>query len=273
MARLSVAIDQFLDALGSEIDLSNKTVEAYRQDLKLYMKWIGAKSDLSQAPELAQKYIAHLTRLKQKPSSIARKASALRRFLRFQELESETLEVPPPLQRLPKDISLDEIDRLLEVAAQATPRDRLMISILYLAGLRVSELLGLTGRSLRAEHTALQITGKGDRTRLVPIPRELWETIAAFANPEDLEARMFPITRQAVWKILKRLCLQAGLSPKISPHSLRHSFATHLLQGGMNLRTLQLLLGHQSIATTEVYTHVRPEHLAETLRRCHPRGR
>lgn len=280
MAGIAQAIERFLDALASEIDLSNKTLEAYRQDLKLYLKWAGPDASLEKAPGLAQKYLAHLTRQKQKPSSLARKASALRRFLHFHEIAFD-LETPPPEQRLPKDLTREELDRLFEITAQASARDRLLVSILYTAGLRVSELTSLTLRSLKPEHTALQVTGKGDRTRLVPIPRDLWDAIEVYINQPEADAGgvrpndlpIFPLTRQGVWKILKRLCLQAGLNPKISPHSLRHSFATHLLQGGMNLRTLQLLLGHQSIATTEVYTHVRPEHLAQTLRRCHPRGR
>lgn len=252
-------------------------------------------------------YLAHLTDGDESsgtsglsPASIARKTSALRQFFKFCCLErgladnpAERLRSPAARRKVPAHWSIEQVTRLLAAADaglhHATPaaraRDRAMVYLLYATGLRVSELVTLTPHQLDLPGRYLRVRGKGDKERIAPfapvaerILREYLDEQRPRLAVAGSEA-LFPgrggeraLTRQAFWRTLKDLAQQAGLPVALSPHQLRHAFATHLLASGMNLRSLQLLLGHADLATTQIYTQVAPEHLKSAHKRFHPRG-
>lgn len=275
-------IDIFLEALSAEKGRSQKTLDAYSSDLRAAQSEIG---DLLSATDTdIQDYLSHL---KEKPSSIARKASSLRSFYKFLMLEkiitsnpTATLELPKRGRALPKYLSADEIELLISSSGdiKTSTRLRCMIELLYASGLRVSELCELPMSANLGDK--LLIHGKGAKERLVPMHEgaqdalHKWLTVRGDTDSKYIfptNAKSGHITRDGFFKILKKCAVLAGIDPhRVSPHVLRHSFASHLLAGGANLRIIQTMLGHEDISTTQIYTHVLPEKLRETVENAHP---
>ncbi|MEM8853604.1 MAG: site-specific tyrosine recombinase XerD [Pseudomonadota bacterium] len=292
---MSVHIDAFLEMMAVEKAASQHTLDAYRRDLSLFADHCKARAtDPSVAGEgdvaafaraLADRGEANATQ--------NRRLSAVRRFVRY--LYAEGLRDDDPAAKvggpkktrpLPKILTMDEVDRLLrtaEAAADKSPFDArrsALMEILYAAGLRVSELVTLSDRAIADGAAALIVRGKGGRERLAPLTEAAVNAVARYQRLRGPSPNryLFPapgrdghLTRQVFGRELKRLAALAGLSPaKVSPHVLRHAFATHLVQNGADLRVVQTLLGHQDIATTEIYTHLQHEHLTQVLVDCHP---
>jgi len=276
-------IDIFLEALSAEKGRSEKTLTSYESDLRLADAAISGGL-LNADTNALQSYLSHLP---DKPSSIARKASALRGFYKFLMLEkiittnpSSGLELPKRSRSLPKYLSVDEIELLISSAGDIrnSTRLRAMIELLYASGLRVSELCELPTTAILGDK--LLIHGKGAKERLVPMHDAAINALNKWlAVRVPIESKyVFPstgkaghITRDGFFKILKKCAILAGISPdRVSPHVLRHSFASHLLAGGANLRIIQTMLGHEDISTTQIYTHVLPEKLQETIENYHP---
>lgn len=275
-------IDIFLEALSAEKGRSQKTLSAYGSDLHHAMDAIG---DLLNATDTdIQKYLGNLN---DKPSSIARKASALRTFYKFLMIEkiitknpTSNLELPKRGRSLPKYLSMEEIELLISSAddIKTSIRLRCMIELLYASGLRVSELCELPMSANLGDK--LLIHGKGAKERLVPMHESAQDALHKWLDARgDIDSKyVFPsngasghITRDGFFKILKKCAVLAGIDPhRVSPHVLRHSFASHLLAGGANLRIIQTMLGHEDISTTQIYTHVLPEKLRDTVENAHP---
>ncbi len=276
-------IEIFLEALAAERGRSQKTISAYNSDLTQANNLI--PGGLIKADSVAiQKY---LSALPDKASSIARKTSALRNFYKFLMLEkiishnpAANLELPKKARPLPKFLSMEEIDLLISSASdiKTNVRLRAMIELLYASGLRVSELCELPITAILGDK--LLIHGKGAKERIVPMHKDAINALNKWLktrdNPES--KYVFPsngksghITRDGFFKILKKCAILSGIDPsRVSPHVLRHSFASHLLAGGANLRAIQTMLGHEDISTTQIYTHVMPEQLQETVKKHHP---
>ena len=292
------AIEAFLDALWAEAGVAKATLASYRRDLEGYARWRnGRGGGLAGADRAALfDYFALRTREGYSPRSNARLLSALRAFfahrLRRGDRKDDptALLEPPKLPRsLPKALAESEIDALLAAPDATAPlglRDRAMFELMYAAGLRVSELVTLPATALNLRQGVLRVVGKGGKERLVPLGEEAqhWlERYLAEARPQLAGKRaLAPLfistsgeapSRQQFWQLVKRYAGAAGIEPKrISPHGLRHSFATHLLNRGADLRALQLLLGHSSLSTTQIYTLVAREHLQQLHAKHHPRG-
>ena len=278
-------IDIFLEALAAERGRSNKTLESYSCDLHHADAEI--PGGLMGATNTAiQNYLSHLPDL---ASSIARKASAIRGFYKFLMLEkiitenpAANLELPKRTRALPKFLSVDEIELLISSAGDVKNAIRLraMLELVYASGLRVSELCELPMSANLGDK--LLIHGKGAKERIVPMHERAQHALKKWLELRgDTESKyVFPssgktghITRDGFFKILKKCAVLAGIAPeRVSPHVLRHSFASHLLAGGANLRAIQTMLGHEDISTTQIYTHVLPEKLRETVVEHHPLG-
>ena len=288
-------IDQFLDAVWVEQGLSKNTLSAYSSDLRIFAKWLSDKSmldvdkgDLSRF--LAARYAAGIGN-----RSTARILSSLRRFYGYYIRENSliidpTLLIESPHIGRPLPISLSELDvELLLNAPEVTNtngfRDKTMLEVLYATGLRVSELVGLKFEQISFRQGVVRIIGKGDKERLVPVGEEAMSWLEAYmiqARKKLLGERQCDylfvtnrgdgMTRQAFWHIIKRHAKKAGISKVLSPHTLRHAFATHLLNHGADLRVVQLLLGHADLSTTQIYTHIARERLKELHSKFHPRG-
>ena len=278
-------IDIFLEALLAEKGRSQKTLESYASDLNHADESISGgllKASQNQVQ-------AYLSSLPDRPSSIARKASALRGFYKFLMLEkiitenpAANLELPKRNRALPKFLSVDEIELLISSAGDTrhSVRLRAMIELLYASGLRVSELCELPTSAILGDK--LLIHGKGAKERIVPIHETARHALQKWLalREDDKSKYVFPsnsktghITRDGFFKILKQCAILAGIDPhRVSPHVLRHSFASHLLAGGANLRIIQTMLGHEDISTTQIYTHVLPDKLKETVLKHHPLG-
>ena len=276
-------IDIFLEALSAEKGRSTKTLASYESDLRLADS--GIPGGLMHADQSAIQ--SYLSALPDKPSSIARKASALRGFYKFLMLEkiiksnpTTNLELPRRTRTLPKFLSIDEIELLISSAGDIknSVRLRAMIELLYASGLRVSELCELPITGVLGDK--LLIHGKGAKERLVPMHETAIDALNKWLNIRgDIDSKyVFPsngktghITRDGFFKILKKCAILSGIDPnRVSPHVLRHSFASHLLAGGANLRAIQTMLGHEDISTTQIYTHVMPDQLRETVEQHHP---
>jgi integrase/recombinase XerD len=294
----AIAIEGFLDALWAEAGVARPTLASYRRDLEGFARWrAGEGGGLAGADRAALfEYLAARGRDGYSPRSNARLLSALRAFFahrlrRGDRTDDPTaLLQPPKLPRLlPKALAESEIDALLAAPAVDTPeglRDRAMLELMYACGLRVSELVGLPATAVNLRQGVLRVLGKGSKERLVPLGAEAqhWlERYLAQARPQLVGKRAVAAlfvdaggdapSRQQFWRVVKRHAAAAGIAPeRISPHGLRHSFATHLLNHGADLRALQLLLGHSSLSTTQVYTLVAREHLQALHARHHPRG-
>ncbi|MBT8143923.1 MAG: site-specific tyrosine recombinase XerD [Gammaproteobacteria bacterium] len=290
-------IDRFLDAIWMERGLSKNTLAAYRADLMALTRWLAGRDTeaikANKADLLA--FIASRVQAGARPRSTARQLSSFRRFFRWQLREGNISEDPtaqiqmPKIGRtLPKSLSEKEVESLLNAPAISDPlgfRDRTMLEVLYATGLRVSELISLQLSQINLNQGVLRIVGKGDRERLIPLGELCQDWIQRFiAGPRGeilLERQtdyLFPtrrgdkMTRQAFWHIIKRYAAKAKIDKELSPHTLRHAFATHLLNHGADLRVVQMLLGHSDLSTTQIYTHVARERLKDMHSRHHPRG-
>ena len=291
-------VDAFCDALWLEDGLAKATLASYRSDLARCAAWLaehGHEALLDARPETLAAFVAHLAR-NTRPASQARYLATLRRFFRWQ-LARGRLAADPTLalanpgrpSRLPKVVSEKQVEALLAAPDVATPlgqRDRAMLETLYATGLRVSELVNLKLHEVSLADGVLRALGKGSKERLVPLGQLAIDWIQRYlqeARPDILRgqqsdalfvtARGGAMTRQAFWQLIKRYALVAGIAPeKLSPHVLRHAFATHLLNHGADLRVVQLLLGHADISTTQIYTHVARERLKSLHATHHPRG-
>jgi integrase/recombinase XerD len=287
------AVEGFLALAAAR--LAPRTVEAYRRDLAHVAAWLGRSPNDASADDLAA-YVAQLRADGLAPTTIARRLAAVRSFFRHQVLlgarvdnPAANVELPKRRRKLPRTLSAAEVERLLDAAAGTTPvalRDRALGELLYGAGLRVSESVGLDRQSVDLEHRLVRCLGKGSKERVVPIGREAAEALRLYLargrpflerrNRQELflNARGGPLTRGGVFLILRRLAAKAGLEPeRIHPHLLRHSFATHLLEGGADLRAVQEMLGHADLATTELYTHVSDRRRRELYFQAHPHAR
>lgn len=290
-------LDQFLDGIWLESGLSANTLAAYRTDLLAFQIWLAKKGltleQVTRADLLA--YLAANVRSGLSPRSSARHLSTLRRFYRYLLIQGRTQADPtadvrsPVIGRpLPKNISEQGVEKLLSTPPRDTAlgsRDRAMLETMYASGLRVSELVGLTLNELDLTTGLVRVVGKGGRERIVPLGEEASESLREYlgqARSDLLKAQLTdavfvtrrggPMTRQAFWQLIKRYAQQAGIGAEFSPHSLRHAFATHLLNHGADLRTVQMLLGHTDLSTTQIYTHVARARLQSLHGTHHPRG-
>jgi integrase/recombinase XerD len=290
-------IDKFLDAIWMERGLSANTLGAYRADLVSLRRWL-ADRDVSLVYATRSDLLAFIgwrTEQGAKPRSTARQLSSFRRFYRFLLRES-VIQVDPTIKidmprigrSLPQSLTEGEVESLLAAPDVSDPlghRDRTMLEVLYATGLRVSELINLKQSEINLNQGVLRIVGKGDRERLIPLGDEAQNWIREFiggARTEILLERqtdyLFPtrrgdrMTRQAFWHIIKRYSKLAEIGSKMSPHTLRHAFATHLLNNGADLRVVQMLLGHSDLSTTQIYTHVARARMKEVHSEHHPRG-
>jgi len=293
-------IREFLESKRLDRGASDLTVAAYGQDLKGFFEKVKI-SPLEVKSSDVIEYVADLHKNHYSGASRARKLSTLRQFFQFccleKKLESnptENIKSPFQGQTLPHYLSIEQVSLLLETVdtgidyktsdkEHLNARDRAMIFLLYATGLRVSELVSLDLGQLDMSGGFVKPLGKGGKERLVPFALAAGQILVLYIEHHRLALdpqshhifvnhRGMALTRQAFWKLLKRLALLADLPGSLSPHVLRHSFATHLLKSGMNLRSLQMLLGHSDLSTTQIYTHVSPEHLKQTHKKFHPRG-
>ena len=313
MPDLATAIDDYLTYLRVERGLAPATIRAYRADLHDFAASRRVSRAWAGSPDPAVGYLAARTRRGRRgdpglaPSSLRRRAAALKGFYRYAYGEgligvdvAAHLDLPRPSRLLPETLTVEEIDRLLEAAggdeaddgpapAQAL-RDRALLELLYAAGLRISEAIGLDREDLSVDGAFVRVIGKGDKERLVPVgdlaldwldrwirgPRVALLALGHVAplrgGPLFLGDRGGRLARQQAWAAVKRAASRAGLADRVSPHTLRHSFATHLLEGGADLRIVQELLGHASISTTQLYTHLTGERIRDVYSRAHPRA-
>jgi integrase/recombinase XerD len=291
-------IDQFGDHLWLEDGLAELTLAAYRRDLKAFAAWL--KKERQHALDAAvagdiEAYLAWRFARHAQPRSAARYTSALKRFYRYL-LRENLIDIDPTLnldspklpRALPKTLTEVDVERLLDSADTTTTpgmRDRAMLETLYATGLRVSELVGLKLTSLNLSDGVLRVTGKGNKDRLVPLGEEALRWLRDYmaeARPHLLGRQLSDavfvtprgsaMTRQAFWYLIKRRAQAAGITRPLSPHTLRHAFATHLLNHGADLRVVQMLLGHSDISTTQIYTHVARERMKQLHAQHHPRG-
>ena len=286
-------LDGFLTLLAAR--RAPRTVEAYRRDLTQLAGWLEHPVSSASVDEL-ERWIAQMRADGRAATTIARRIAAVRAFFRHQMLlgargdnPAAALALPKRLRTLPRTLSPAEAERLIDAAAGTTPRamrDRALVELMYGAGLRVSEALGLDRRGIDLDERLVRPVGKGGKERLVPLGRPAVESLRRYIamgrphldrrhRPElFLNARGGPLTRAGAFLILRRLAGKAGLAPeRVHPHLLRHSFATHLLEGGADLRSVQEMLGHADLSTTELYTHVSDRRRRELYFRAHPHAR
>jgi integrase/recombinase XerD len=290
---MSAAVDRFLAV--SRARLAPRTVDSYRRDLEDFEGKLD--TDAAQASrEQIEAYLAELRAAGRSGSTMARRLAALRSFYRHEQLLGERpdnpaaeIAAPRRARRLPRTLSPGEAERLMEAAAGTTPRalrDGALVELLYGAGLRVSEAVGLERGSVDLDERLVRCIGKGSKERIVPIGRQAADALRRYLSRGRpfldrrhspalfLNARGGPLTRAGVSLILRRLAEKAGLEPdRVHPHLLRHSFATHLLEGGADLRSVQEMLGHADLATTELYTHVTDKRRRDTYYSAHPHAR
>ena len=301
------AIEEFLTFLRVERGVAPATIAAYRGDLADFAASRGTAGDWDGSPDAAVRYLAARTRRGVRgeralaPTSLRRRAAAIRGFYRFAFSEgligvdvAARLDLPRQPRLLPETLTVTEVERLLEAAGDDTTpvrlRARTLVELLYAAGLRVGEALRLDREDLSLDGCFVRVVGKGDRERLVPVGdiavdwlrRWLggpWASLVALGHvaparggPVFLGDRGRRLARQQAWATVTGAAERAGLAGRVSPHTLRHSFATHLLEGGADLRVVQELLGHASISTTQLYTHLTGERVREVYRRAHPRA-
>jgi integrase/recombinase XerD len=292
-------IDAFCDQVWLQDGLATSSLASYRSDLTAWAAWLernGHKHLLAAERGDVESFLAAQFGLKAKTTSIGRRLSSLRRFYRLQAAQGMVKADPtlrirsPKLPRgLPKSLSEKQVEALLDAPACDTTlglRDRAMLETLYATGLRVSELVGLKLGQVSFDTGVVRVLGKGNKERLVPLGEEAVAWLSRYlaisrvalagvgkSDAVFITARRGPLTRQAFWQLIKRYALKAGIaSATLSPHTLRHAFATHLLNHGADLRVVQLLLGHADITTTTIYTHVARERLKQLHARHHPRG-
>jgi integrase/recombinase XerD len=286
-------VEKFLAVSAAR--LAARTIDSYRRDLTAFGGWLGS-SVAGASTEDLERYLAELRANGLAPTTIARRAAALRSFFRHQVLvgaraENPAAELPLPrrARRLPRTLSPGEAERLIEAAKGTSPRalrDRALVELLYGAGLRVSEAVGLERSGVDLDGRLVRAAGQGGKERIVPIGRQAVDALRRYLSrgrpfldrrhrPElFLNAQGGPLTRAGAFLILRRLAEKAGLEPgRVHPHLLRHSFATHLLEGGADLRSVQEMLGHADLSTTELYTHVSDRRRREAYFAAHPHAR
>ena len=289
-------LDTFIDHLWLEDGLSKNTLDSYCADLSQFNVWLSKQqNDLLSANQADIQHYLAVKFPQSKPRSISRLIASMRRFYRYALRESliktdPTLQIESPKlpRSLPKSLNEKEVEDLLNapnIRQSIGLRDRAMLELLYASGLRVSELVGVKVNEVSTQDGVVRVTGKGSKTRLVPMGEEAADWIDQYlkqARPKILDGQMSDalfvtkrggaMTRQAFWYLIKRYALVAGISKHMSPHVLRHAFATHLLNHGADLRVVQMLLGHADISTTQIYTHVARERLKQLHSMHHPRG-
>jgi integrase/recombinase XerD len=296
---LSHYIDSFLTMIAVEKGLARNTVEAYSRDLVQFSSFLdgrGVASWKDTEPIHLRSYFSVLRSKGLSARSIARNVVTLRRFYRFLEIEGLVTESPVPTfhwtagaRKLPHTLSGEDVGKLLAQPNPQEPlgtRDQAMLELLYATGLRVSELIGLQMQQINFDGNFLTVMGKGSKVRAVPFgqwARQKLLTYVGEARRRLLKGKSSvfvfinrsgrPLTRQGFWKLIRGYALAAGVEKRVTPHTLRHSFATHLLEGGADLRSVQSMLGHADISTTQIYTHVNGARLKEMHRRYHPRER
>jgi integrase/recombinase XerD len=291
-------VERFDDYLALEQGASVQTSRAYKLDIARFVTYAGIKgasSPTGVGARMLREYVYHLKDLGLSPASIRRNVSAVRSYFKFLLGEghlvrdpSERLETPKRWRTLPEVLAVAEVERLLAAPSLDEPlafRDRAMLELAYGAGLRVSEWISLSVRDVMLQDHLVRVFGKGAKERLVPIGRRAIGAIAIYLRELRpslekgegkgvlfLNARGQPLSRMGAWKILRKYVDQAGITKPVSPHTLRHSFATHLLEGGADLRAVQEMLGHVDISTTQIYTHVDREYLRTVHKQFHPRA-
>jgi integrase/recombinase XerD len=291
-------LERFSDFLALEQGASPRTSEAYRRDvarLTIYVATKGAAGPSDISSRMLREFVYHLKDLGLAPASIRRNVSSVRTYFRYLLADghvvrdpSERLETPKRWRSLPDVLSVDEVNRLLAAPSLDEPftfRDRALLELAYGAGLRVSEWITLAVRDVLFEEGLVRVFGKGSKERLVPIGRSAIGAVAIYLRELRpklergegrgiliLNARGRPLSRMGAWKILRHHVEKAQITKHVSPHTLRHSFATHLLEGGADLRAVQEMLGHADISTTQIYTHVDREYLRAVHKQFHPRG-
>jgi integrase/recombinase XerD len=289
---------RFTDYVALEQGLSPRTLEAYGRDLARFAEYAeskGVAAPVDITAKVLREYVYHLKDLGLAPASIRRNISAVRTYFRFLTGDgivvrdpSERLETPQRWRTLPEVLSVEEVQKLLAAPTLDDTmvfRDRALLEVAYGAGLRVSEWITLGVRDLLLDEGLVRVFGKGSKERLVPIGRSAIGALAIYIRELRprlekgegkgilfLNARGRPLSRMGAWKILRGYVERAGIEKHVSPHTLRHSFATHLLEGGADLRAVQEMLGHVDIATTQIYTHVDREYLRQVHKSYHPRG-
>jgi integrase/recombinase XerD len=296
---LAPYLDPFLQFLAVEKRLAANTILAYQADLISLLNFLAAAPKSDEQPEVRADHLrAYLLFCRERgisSRSNARRVSALRAFFRFLRIEklitedpSRLLDLPKSGQKLPRVLTIPEVDRLLGTTVgncYLSQRNSAMLHLLYATGLRVSELVNLPVSALLLTRGCLRVLGKGSKERLVPFGEEAKERLESYLRQGRnellkkkssdwlfLTRRGRPMTRLRFWQIIRETALHAGIGNRITPHMLRHSFATHLLEHGADLRSVQLMLGHADIATTQIYTHVDSNRLKTTHQRFHPRG-
>jgi integrase/recombinase XerD len=298
MSSLDIFVDQYINYLVFEKGLSEKTIESYSSDLSKYLEFLKQKgvNDITQADTpLILKHLIALRESGLGSKSCARHLITLRGFHKFLAQEkilefdpAKLVDLPQSGLKLPDVLSVSEVNLLLNIPDSNTvlgKRNSAMIELLYAAGLRVSELVNLKFLDVNIEACFVRVMGKGSKERIVPFGLYAKNKIDDYINnsrPLLLKNRISkylfvaragkPMTRQGFWKLLKQYVKQAGIKKKVTPHSLRHSFASHLLEGGADLRTVQVMLGHVDISSTQIYTHVARDHLRKIHEKYHPRG-
>jgi integrase/recombinase XerD len=295
----SAYLDSFLNTLAVEKGLAARTLEAYSHDLNLLANFLAGQEVNSWEESRSNHLRAYFHWLKERglsPPSVARNMVAVRQFYRFLQKEEVISENPMPAfvsrshaRKLPQVLGQEDVRRLLSQPDPSKPlgmRDQAMIELLYATGIRVSELVSLQTRQVNLEGNYVVVRGKGAKVRMVPFGQWAREKLVGYLDgirPRLLRKResvfLFltrsgrPLTRQGFWKLIRGYALAAGIEKRVTPHTLRHSFATHLLEGGADLRSVQSMLGHSDISTTQIYTHLSRSHLKEAHRRFHPRER
>lgn len=278
--------------------LSPNSINSYNTDLLKYIEWLKKKYEVKAMPEISnemvKKYIQTLKKGGFESSSISRKISAIKAFHKYISTDLEITNValnikkPKKEEKLPTILSLEEINMMFKTIKTNEPldlRNRCILEFLYGSGLRISELLDLTTENINLHKKELHVIGKGNKERIVPLSDMAIDAFSKWMSKGKPHikntggAYLFvnkngnKLTRQGVWKLIKEIALEAGITKEISPHTLRHSFATHLLNNGFNLRYVQFLLGHKDISTTQIYTHITLDKLKEDYLACHPRAK
>ncbi|MGH8926522.1 MAG: tyrosine recombinase [Acidimicrobiia bacterium] len=294
MTGLRPGVEDYLVSLAAERGLATNTIAAYRGDLDQYLEFLGEKEP--EPPDL-DRFVSHLQRRLLAPASVARKVAAVRGLHRFLISEGRSSEDPTrlldrakPREAFPKALTVSQTFALVEapdVGAISGRRDRALLEFLYGTGARVSEAVGVDLPSLDLEARTVILTGKGDRQRQVPLGSSAADAILAWlpdrwaiARPGPASEALFlnrrggRLSRQSAFRIVRQHAARVGIDPStVSPHTLRHSAATHMVEGGADLRSVQIMLGHARISTTQVYTRVSPQHLVEVFYLSHPRSR
>ena len=298
MASLDIFVDQYINYLVFEKGLSEKTIESYSSDLSKFLEFLKQKGikDITQADTpLILKHLIGLRKSGLGSRSCARHLITLRGFYKFLAQEkilefdpAKLIDLPKSGLKLPDVLSVSEINLLLNIPDSNKPlgkRNSAMIELLYAAGLRVSELVNLKFLDVNLEACFVRVLGKGSKERIVPFGLYARNKLDDYINnsrplllKNHISQYLFvaragkPMTRQGFWKLLKQYVKQAGIKKTVTPHSFRHSFASHLLEGGADLRTVQVMLGHVDISSTQIYTHVARDHLRQIHEKYHPRG-